>query len=202
MYTELLVKLAEFLIRSEQVRWIGLVLASDFQNVCVIFFQIVSLLETVDGDRLQAPILSHAVGEKITNNNSHHLSDSKKHSRINPRHKAQQLSVVAVGGELHLCNVVQEEVKLRKPRLERDVDHLREGCCSLRIRLTGQQRVANVVDRLYRDPRNAGSCHESKHVQYQIAMLAHYIKCSTAKVHELVEFRRRPITSVYHISHI
>lgn len=196
-------KLAKFLVRTEQIRGIRLILAGHLQDVGVILFQIVALLESVHGDRLQPSVL----GQAAFRENLFSLPQTIHHqlvsySRVDPRHETQQLAVVGFGRELHLRNVVQEEVELREPRLERYVNHLRERCRRLRIRLARKQRIADVVHRFDRYAGDARGRHQGKHVQYQVTVLAHDVERGAAQIDELVELGRRPIASVYHVRHV
>lgn len=48
------------------------------------------------------------------------------HLRVGAWHKTEQFAAAFVAGESHLRQIVQKEIELGEPRLQRDADHFRK----------------------------------------------------------------------------
>lgn len=79
----------------------------------------------MNADVLNWTVLFHS---KKNKNSSIDLKKKnlKSNSRVGLWYEAQQFTSLNFIPESHLCNVVQEEIELSEPALQRDVNHLSE----------------------------------------------------------------------------
>jgi hypothetical protein len=132
------VELAELLVRPLYIHLALVPLPVDPQDVYVVLVRIVALLVAGDLHVDQLAVGRHAVPL---------------------RHERQQRPLVVIVGELHLREIVQEEVELSEPRLERALDEAGEVGGGFRIGHVGEEGLVQVGDRLGSHAADARRCH-------------------------------------------